>query len=71
MAETDATYADRYPEVAGRTLWCIECGEDCAAEQLDWGQHCPKCAQWWAENPPPTEPPAPASNSTTTDRGRR
>lgn len=69
--ETDATYAERYPEVADRLLWCVECGQDCAAPYRDWYQLCPKCSAWWAENPPPTEPPAPAANPATADEGQR
>lgn len=50
------SYVDRHPQAHGKTLWCVDCGEDCAAAMLDWGQHCPTCAQWWRENPPPGDP---------------
>ena len=46
-------YARRFPEVARVVLWCADCGEDCAATDLNWAQACPACALWWLENPPP------------------
>jgi uncharacterized protein (DUF433 family) len=55
MVTDTPKYTERYPEVRGRVLWCVQCGEDCAAENLDWGQHCPRCALWWRENPPPSD----------------
>ncbi len=48
----ELSYAHRYPETAGRVLWCVDCGAPCSAELLDWSQHCTDCADWWRANPP-------------------
>jgi hypothetical protein len=46
-------FIDRFPAQQGQALWCATCGATCAAEDLDWSQDCPTCAQWWRDNPPP------------------
>lgn len=32
--------------------WCSTCGEDCHLDDLDDSWDCPKCQQWWKDNPP-------------------
>lgn len=49
------TYADRYPEVADRLLWCVGCGDDAKATDLDYYQLCPKCVALSAKHAPPFE----------------